>query len=506
VNRTIGGPAAPAAERGEPTAASPGHGKPDARCWPAWVAIGSALTGLQAAMLHLSPEFAYGASLVDYPIAAFMVLFVSAGAVYLLLAWLVPRTATTSALLAWVLAVGLVMRLLMLPSTPILADDYYRYLWDGGVASSGIDPYRYSPAEALVAAEAKAQDSARSALGRLAVRSGTVVERVNYPNLRTPYPPLAQAAFAAAHAIGPWSLVAWRSVLLALDVVTVWLLYLVLKRTRRSPLWLALYWWSPLVVKEFFNSAHMDGLLPPLLVGALLLALLGRRITACACLGLATAVKLWPVLLMPVVIRSAPARSRELVGASAIGLATVLGLAYWVHGHLAPSDSGLGAYLSGWRMNDALFGAIRATTDGALQALGYAWTDPGRVTRALVAAALAGLSLWVARAPASSARQLATRWTVIVACLLFLSPAQFPWYYAWLVPVLVLVPNVALLLATVLVSLYYLRFHLDARDRAWMFDAWIVWLEFAPVWILLARQWLLHRRRATGEALPAGSA
>ena len=77
-----------------------------------------------------------------------------------------------------------------------------------------------------------------------------------------------------------------------------------------------------------------------------------------------------------------------------------------------------------------------------------------------------------------------------------LSPAQFPWYYTWLVPFLVVVPSPALLLLTALLPLYYLRFYLDIRDQSRLFDYGIVWVEFLPVWLLLAREcWLNGRAR-----------
>ena len=43
-------------------------------------------------------------------------------------------------------AVAITARALMLlPQVP-LSDDLYRYLWDGRVASSGFNPYRFAPA------------------------------------------------------------------------------------------------------------------------------------------------------------------------------------------------------------------------------------------------------------------------------------------------------------------------------------------------------------------------
>ncbi|RMF61844.1 MAG: hypothetical protein D6748_00750, partial [Calditrichaeota bacterium] len=53
----------------------------------------------------------------------------------------------TSQKLLLILLLGLVVRVLMFFSSPILEDDYYRYLWDGAVSANGFNPYQYSPAE-----------------------------------------------------------------------------------------------------------------------------------------------------------------------------------------------------------------------------------------------------------------------------------------------------------------------------------------------------------------------
>jgi hypothetical protein len=38
----------------------------------------------------------------------------------------------------------------------------------------------------------------------------------------------------------------------------------------------------------------------------------------------------------------------------------------------------------------------------------------------------------------------------------------------------------------VLLSLYHARYTFDARDSVAVFDNWLVWLEYVPVWVILA--------------------
>ena len=118
----------------------------------------------------------------------------------------------------------------------------------------------------------------------------------------------------------------------------------------------------------------------------------------------------------------------------------------------------------------------------------------GRVTRGLVGLGLLAIGLWLARRRAASADEACTRWLIVVAALFLLSPTQFPWYYTWVVPFLALVPRLSLLTFTALLPLYYLRFLLDARGLAHWFDHGVVWIEHAPVWLLLGWEWRRQRR------------
>lgn len=251
------------------------------RC--AWYALGSALLGLTLVLLLISPRFAYEASIVHSPVLWVVGICLAAGVLYLSLLALLPIARPDTRALIWMLAVGIGMRLLMLPSIPIMDDDYHRYLWDGAMVASGFNPYAWAPAHV-------ATQPAGSAIRKTVSASGLIAERVNHPNLRTIYPPIAQAGFALAHWLKPWSLHAWRSLLFAADAVTLVLLFALLRVLGRAPLWAALYWWNPLVVKELFNSAHMDALLLPLLLGVLLLAVTRRAARASATLALAVGV------------------------------------------------------------------------------------------------------------------------------------------------------------------------------------------------------------------------
>jgi len=459
--------------------------------------VGVLLIGAHLSLSLLSRRFAYGTPFAERPVLWTALVMVAAGAVYLLAVASIPRTPDTGSALGWAFAVGLAARLVLLPSTPILEDDHYRYLWDGGVVAHGQNPYVWSP-EAVHAAAESGDSAVPEGLRILAWQSGLVIQRVNHPYIRTIYPPVAQAAFALAHRLCPWSLTAWRAVVLLFDGATLVLLLLLLRQVGRPLLWATVYWWNPLIVKEFLNSAHMDAVVLPFLLGAVLLSLRGRHVPAACSLALAAGAKVWPVLLLPLLLRPLLSHPRKLATAS-LAFAGLTVALYWPmlrggFGH----DAGAVAYGRVWEMNDALFMVFSWLARAALKLV---HADPdlaGLTARLAVAGIVLALALWVAWARPADGSDLCRRCLIVVAALFLLSPTQFPWYYAWLVPLLALRPQPSLLLLTAVLPLYYVRFRLAAMGEARIFDYGIVWLEYAPVWALLL--WEMFRARVGRRA------
>ena len=66
-----------------------------------------------------------------------------------------------------------------------MSDDLYRYLWDGRVQLHGVHPYAHAP-----------EDQALAGL------RDEHWERVNHPEVKTIYPPLAQGTFLVLAAVG----------------------------------------------------------------------------------------------------------------------------------------------------------------------------------------------------------------------------------------------------------------------------------------------------------------
>ena len=459
-----------------------------------WIAVGCALLGAQLMVLWISGSFAYGIDPRYAPIWQLVALMVVSGIVFLTLLRAVPNTGTGRGLVLWVVGLGLVMRAVMLPSTPILEDDFYRYLWDGAVTSHGINPYAHAPSAAATP----------PGLGMLAAQSGDIVERVNYPGLRTIYPPVAQAAFAAAHWLAPWSLTGWRVMVIVFELAALGLLFALLRDMNRSPLWSALYWWNPLAIVQLTNAGHMDAIILPFVLGAIWLGSRGRVFLASGSLALAVGVKVWPVLLLPLLLGPIRSNRKKLITAATVFFILTGLLAVPVLLAGLDQTSGFLAYGRHWQVNDALFTVIAWLVANAATPLVAADFDTSFLARLLIGAGLLGTSLWLARGRVVDAETLSSHAMIVVAALFLLSPAQYPWYYVWLLPLLALTPRLSLLSLTALLPLYYLRFYFEARGEPGRFDHGVVWIEHLPVLALLVWEWLRAKRQSIDVSKTGG--
>ncbi len=459
-----------------------------------WASVALGLVSLAGMLAHFGDLFSWSRDLADVPALKVAVGGVAAGVIFASLGLLVPAAIAEgldSSLPAIVgmVAVGVVLRVLLVGSTPALEDDFYRYLWDGAVTAQGINPYAYAP-------DIVRNPSAPIELKLLAADSRGVIERVNHPHLKTIYPPVAQGWFALAHAVSPWSLLAWRLLGFGLELVSLALIFALLRETGRSPLWAALYWWNPVVVKELTNSAHMEIVLLPMVLAALWLAVRRRYVLATTALAFATGTKLWPAMLLPLFLW--PLSRDPLRMVAAIAIFGGLALAWLLPPLLGGLDhtSGFVAFATYWQTNSALFQTLKTLAEAAGSSVGASAESAGLVLRGVLAGCVGLLALVLARRAYDGPYDLVLRAALIVAAQFLLSPAQFPWYATWVFILLPFVPLTGLLAITVTIPLYYISFVFAAQHTYELFNGWVLWVIWVPVWLLLMRDGLKWRRDA----------
>jgi hypothetical protein len=205
---------------------------------------------------------------------AFMALTMPAGLLTIAATAQAERTPTTRAL--WlILGVAIGLRAYVLLFDPLLSSDIYRYVWDGKVQATGINPYRYVPADPALAS----------------LRDGTIFPHINRATTAvTIYPPVAQFFFLIVTRIGE-NVTVMRLALVGCEAVTVAIIALFLRRMNRPVTRVVAYLWHPLPLWEIASSGHVDALMLALMLLGLWIALSGHALRGAALIAFSVLVK-----------------------------------------------------------------------------------------------------------------------------------------------------------------------------------------------------------------------
>ena len=399
---------------------------------------------------------------------------------------------------AWApIVLALLLRGPALFAEPWLSDDLWRYLWEGKVARAGFSPYELAP------------DAPELASLRDAIHA-----RVAHREVGSVYPPLAQLLFRVV----PENELAWKLLVVAADVALLLLLRRALARRGKSPQRLLLYAAHPLVALEGATSGHVDVVAwLPLFAG--LLALEGRalasrlrRLLAGAATGLAALIK--PQALAPCV-----GFVRDRNGAALAGVVATVALGLLPFAREGPGLlAGTFRYAHDWEFNGLIYPPCLRVAEEVKAGLEALPTKPlglwkvrelgyAIVPNQLARQATLLLFLLVA---AALARRLAadpvTLSFAIVAAFLATAPVVYPWYVAWLLPFVPLLParatRAALLLSFTTLAAYAVRLEVLATG-SWREPAWLGAATWLPPCLIGAMDLWRAGNTSTISPVPA---
>ena len=229
-----------------------------------------AIIGTIFASLTLVTPFAFQAGGDN----AFIALAIPASLLTLAATLVAERTRTKRAL--WLIfGIGIMLRGYVLLFEPLLSSDVFRYVWDGRVQASGINPYRYFPAHDTLAH----------------LRDATIFPRINRADYAvTIYPPIAEFFFLIVTRIGE-NVNVMRLALLGCEAMSVTLIMMFLHRMKQAATRVVAYFWHPLPIWEIANNGHIDALAVTLMLLGLWVALTGRAMRGTILITLGVLVK-----------------------------------------------------------------------------------------------------------------------------------------------------------------------------------------------------------------------
>lgn len=437
---------------------------------------------------NLHNGFRYDVPNKNMPTAVFLFLFSIAFFVYFAVVIRIGKTPANIKSFFIVIIFSILFRLILLPSVAIHESDFYRYLWDGKSFKSGINPFKYAPAEVNSAKAETNQEIKR--LKELRDKNPIYFERINHSGVPTIYPPLAQAVFTVSSIIKEDSIFVLKSIFVFFDILAVMLIGLLLTHFKMNPSLVLIYGWSPLVLKEIANSGHYDSMAIFLTLLSLYFIVKNKALAGTISLACASLLKFYPALLLPLYMRRIKLKHFAAFAIGIIGM--YVPFLIWNHTGIQKVFAGLSIYSQKWAYNGSLFVIVQSVFEASHLKAGSEFF----LAKAITGLVFVILFLYWAFKRSDEPLGLLKRTLFVLAALFLLNPVGEPWYFCWAIPFLCFFPYRSLLLLSWLLIFSYLSFAHDfGTMRVGGLEIPILnTIQYAPFFLFFIWEFILRKR------------
>ncbi len=211
---------------------------------------------------------------------------------------------------------AIALRLLLLFSIPALSDDFYRFVWDGRLLASGINPFGEVP-----------EFYSNQGFGVPGINR-SLYANLNFTGHYTMYPPVAQftgwvAALLATNSVF-WSVLVMRIFIIAADIGSIFLIQKLIEVYKVKKERVLLYALNPLVILELTGNLHHEAFVIFFLLLAILLLNQRKLLKSAIAFGLAVSSKLIPLIFLPLLISRLGIKRALVYGLVVAGVTLIL--------------------------------------------------------------------------------------------------------------------------------------------------------------------------------------
>ena len=368
------------------------------------------------------------------------------------------------------LILALLLRLILLLSTPSWSEDYARFLWDGHLVTEGFNPYSHTPTEAWEQLQLPSNSSMEELYGLM-----------NSPDYHSVYPPSNQLVFWLAAAIGQgeisWGVIVIRLVLLSFEILAFYFIHLLLRLFQQPARNLLLYALNPLVIMEVMGNLHFEGMMLTMILAGIYFLETKRFFSSGAALGVAVGIKLSPLMLFPAVLKQMPGKAIwQFSLAAGLVVLLILGPLFYAWSGFSQS---LNLYNKTFEFNASIYYLLRQ--------LGYWITGYntigvlGPVLKVMTLALIVFISLQNKKRDTQSL--LETLLTVYWIYFL-LNTVVHPWYIIPAIGISVLTEKRAFVVWSLLIVLSYQAYQHQPYDES----SWYLFLEYGILGLVLWKE------------------
>jgi hypothetical protein len=375
----------------------------------------------------------------------------------------------------------------MIMDEPSLSGDAYRYIWDGRVTASGINPFSYPP------------DHPRLDF----LKDTAVYTSINFSDIATVYPPTAQIFFFINYYAGN-SLWSWKIILLITEALLTVIIIRLAGQFKLHRLRVLIFTLNPLVIIETYMNGHLEVIGLTFLWIAIYLFYQSKSWQGTVSLIPAVLVKFFPLLIyLPFMIKKFWWKTAVIL----VSIAAIL-LPFALDGSIPMA--GFFSYINRWSFNAPVFKMctsflymvpVRIMDLGVFEFnthLEHVFINQEFYYKIFAALVLIFITVVQMKKvyprygrPGIHPLQAGF---IITGAYLLLTTTLHPWYLIWMVPFLVFIPNWGWIGFTFLIMLSYQvleRYHLSG---VWLESNWILVLEYIPFYFLLIYEYLYRKK------------
>ncbi len=352
----------------------------------------------------------------------------------------------------------LLFQLTLLPSSPEMSDDIYRYIWDGKVQVNGISPYLHAP----------------DSVELTHLHSENLPSRVNFPDIKTIYPPLSQILFSLSYLLFGESLIGLKFCFILFNLCCSLVLLSLLHQLKRPLALLLPIIWNPLIIMETAINGHLDVVMLLFTMAGILYFYKCRYIAAGILFALAIHSKLIPVVLLPVLIWTL-LKQKKIKALIRFSIPFIITNAFLFLLYIQTVGTMFNTahnYASQWYFNNPIFYLIMTFVPDNQQA--------HLVSFLLLSFLLLILSL------ANIQKEL--KLFLIILGFILLNPTIHPWYLILLLGLSPLFPTHAVFLWSMTVFSSYTVVHIYKLTGIWQDSVYQLLIQYAPLILLLGWQ------------------
>ena len=256
-----------------------------------------------------------------------------------------------------ILGIGILFRLIFLFSTPLLSQDFFRFLWDGMLLSNGLNPYEATPDLLNQTAPLFSTPFSQELYKGMGALSAE-----HYSN----YPPINQLGFYLASLIGGNSILAniisIRVLLILSDLGIFWFGIKLLDYLNRSKKRIGLYFLNPLIIVELTGNLHWEGFMVFFFIfGLYLIFVKNQWKWATISMAISVASKLIPLLILPLFWRFLKPKKSMLFGLLILLFLFLFFVPFFLGAdNLSHYLNTLGLWFNRFEFNGSIYYVIRA--------------------------------------------------------------------------------------------------------------------------------------------------